>query len=159
MTSLEVKERVEKAKDLFKSGYTCSQSVLLAYSDIFGLDGRTAAILSAPFGGGMGRLREVCGTVSGMTMIAGLLCPLENAVDREMKKRNYSLVQKFAEEFRTENGSIICRELLGLSCRRRDPEPSERNDDYYRKRPCVDLVGCAAEIVGRYICESGFRHG
>lgn len=151
---VDIEARVEHAKELFKSGYNCSQSVVLAYADIIGLDTELAATVSAPFGGGMGRLREVCGAVSGMTMVAGFLSPSPSNADAEAKRRNYSLVQHFAEAFREKNGAIVCRTLLGLECQKQEPTPSPRTEEYYKKRPCAELVGDAARIVGEYINSS-----
>lgn len=99
----------------------------------------------------MGRLREVCGAVSGMTMCAGYLAPNALPNDNENKKKCYATVQELAEKFREENGSIVCRELLGLSQHKDNPTPSERTTEYYRKRPCVEYVATAARIVGEKI--------
>ncbi len=148
-----VEERGQRARSYFTQGYNCAQSVVLAYSDIMGVDSQILATLSAPFGGGMGRLREVCGAVSGMVMIAGALVPANDPSQRSAKTENYKLVQLLAEEFRRENRSIICRELLGLTQIKDDPTPSPRTPEYYKKRPCADLVAMAAEIVGRNINE------
>lgn len=153
--SINIEERVERAKELFRSGYNCSQSVVLAYADLIGLEPTLAATLSAPFGGGMGRLREVCGAVSGMTMIAGLLAPSPACDNPTAKRENYALVQHFAEQFRATNGAIVCRTLLGLDREKDEPTPSPRTDDYYRKRPCAELVGDAARIVGEYLAKRG----
>ena len=106
-----IEERVDKAGRLFKDGgYNCCQAVVLAYCDLFGMDEKTAAALSSGFGGGMGRMREVCGSVSGMVMLSGLLCPADNPSDKAGRTANYALVQEVAGEFRNINGSIICRE-------------------------------------------------
>ncbi len=151
---MDVEARVKRARELFNSGYNCSQSVVLAYCDYFGLDPKMAATLSAPLGGGMGRLREVCGAVSGMSLLAGLICPAFDPADQPAKAANYALVQRFAECFREENGAIVCRELLGLGRQKDDPTPSPRTAEYYRKRPCVEYVATAARIVGNYIQSS-----
>lgn len=148
---VDTEERVERAKALFRSGYNCSQSVVLAYADVIGLDTELATTISAPFGGGMGRLREVCGAVSGMAMVAGMLAPSPSNSDPEAKRQNYALVQHFAEAFREQNGSIVCRTLLGLKCDKEAPEPSPRTEEYYKKRPCAELVGDAARIVANYL--------
>ena len=146
-----IEERVERAHSLFREGYNCCQSVVLTYSDITNIDINTLATLSAPFGGGMGRLREVCGAVSGMTILAGVISPCPSATDRIAKSSNYSLVQNFAESFREANRFIVCRELLGLNVQKQEPTPEKRTEEYYKKRPCVELVGDAARIVGEYI--------
>ena len=162
---INVDERVEKAKRLFKEeGYNCCQAVVLAYNDIFGLDDKTAASIASGFGGGMGRMREVCGSVSGMVFLSGLLSPADNPSDKAARTANYALVQDVAAEFKAINGSIICRELLGLAgCTPKpaesadihgipeSPEPSDRTPEYYRKRPCEELVGISARIIGEKI--------
>ncbi len=147
--AINIEERVEAARNYFTSGYNCSQSVALAYADYFEIDPTLMATISASFGGGMGRLREVCGAVSGMVLLAGFISPADDPKNKAAKSANYALVQEFAEEFRSENGSIICRELLGLTCRKQDPTPEDRTPEYYKKRPCADLVAMAAEIVGK----------
>lgn len=144
-------ERAEQAREYFMSGYNCAQSVFLAYQDITGIDEVLAATMSAPFGGGMGRLREVCGAVSGMTMVAGFIAPNSQPNDNENKKNCYATVQALAEEFRAENGSIVCRELLGLAQQKDDPTPSPRTGEYYKRRPCAEYVAIAARIVGEKI--------
>lgn len=144
----------KKAMDLFKEGYNCSQSVFLAFADKYEMDEKTALRLSSSFGGGMGRLREVCGAVSGMFMVAGMLYGYENADDYEGKKAHYERIQYLAKEFEKENGSIICRHLLGLNEGKDNPTPEKRSDTYYKKRPCAELVGSAAEIMAHYIKEN-----
>ena len=99
-----LEERVEKARDLFRQGYNCSQSVFLAYNDLLGVESTLAATISGPLGGGMGRLREVCGAVSGMSLIAGFLAPCPDPAARQAKAATYALVQEFAERFRAELG-------------------------------------------------------
>ena len=148
---VDIEERSARAKELFLSGYNCAQSVVLAYRDLTELDEKTAAIVSSSFGGGMGRLREVCGAVSGMSMVAGFLFPNFDPADSQSKKANYAAVQELAEKFRTENGSIVCRELLGLTQKKDEPTPSPRTEEYYHRRPCADYVAIAARIVGEKI--------
>lgn len=160
---INVEERVAKAKRLFKEeGYNCCQAVVLAYNDVFGIDDSTAAALSSGFGGGMGRMREVCGSVSGMVMLAGLMAPASDPSIKVDRKNNYALVQEMAEDFRKFNGSIVCKELLGLvpmgshaAVTKESPEPSDRTPEYYKKRPCEELVGIAARIVGEKILRTG----
>lgn len=139
------------AKELFKQGYNCSQAVLLAFAEDCGLDTTTAAAMTSSFGGGMGRLREVCGSVSGMFLAAGILYGYTSPDDTEGKKEHYTRIQELAEAFRKENGSIVCRELLGLSVQTQPPTPEERTEQYYKKRPCVELVGCSARILAEYM--------
>jgi len=144
-------ERVEKAAALFKSGCSCSQAVVVAYCDLFDLDGKTAMKVACGLGGGMGRLREVCGAVSGMALLAGLKYGNENPEDTAAKKKTYETVQRMANAFREQNGSIICRQLLGLSSPGDEPTPSERTENYYQKRPCATYVADAAAIVERVL--------
>ncbi len=155
MKKINIEERVNKARELFLEGYNCSQSVFLAYSDVFGIETSFAARIAAPFGGGVGRLREICGAVSGMSLLAGQMEPADDPADKEAKARNYALVQEMADPFRKENGSIICRELLGLEQKKDDPKPSERTTQYYETRPCEEYVATAAKIVGEKIVKRG----
>ncbi len=150
-----IEERTQKAVELFHSGYNCAQSVVAAFDDILGEDIHTATKLAASFGGGMGRMREVCGAVSGMSMLAALISPATDPADKNSRTANYALVQNFAEKFRQHNGSIVCRTLLGLQEAKESPEPSDRTPEYYRKRPCAEYVACAARIVGEYLMEKG----
>jgi len=143
----------EKAMAYFKEGFNCSQSVFLAFAEEYGLDKQTALKLSSSFGGGMGRMREVCGSVSGMLMAAGLIYGYDLPNDNDAKREHYKRVQQLAGEFREKNGSIICRELLGQTGKDNSFVPSERTDEYYKKRPCAELVGDAAEILEKYIIE------
>lgn len=141
----------EYAESLFKSGYNCSQAVAAAFADETGLDKELIAQLTTGFGGGIGRMREVCGTVSGMAFVI-------SALYKEDKASIYARVQEVAEEFRRENGSIICRELLGLSIKGADsPVPEPRTNTYYKKRPCAELVGMAADILERYITAHPYK--
>lgn len=145
---INVEERAKQAETYFRSGYNCAQSVYMAFSDLYGMDPKMAGIISAPFGGGMGRLREVCGACTGMFLVAGLQLPAD---EPSKKGDSYKLVQELAEEFKTENGSIICRELLGLDHKKDEPVAEERTEAYYKKRPCAELVHMAATIVGKKI--------
>ncbi|WP_170138003.1 C-GCAxxG-C-C family protein [Anaerobacterium chartisolvens] len=138
----------QHAIDLFKKGYNCSQAVLAAFCDELDIDFDTALRISAPFGGGMGRMREVCGAVSGMFMAAGMKYGYCDPEDSQAKAEHYKLIQSLASKFKEENGSIICRELLGLGTKVDGPVPEERTKEYYKKRPCAELVGFAAQITG-----------
>jgi len=144
----------EKAVELFKSGYSCSQAVLLAFADDLGLDEQTALKISASFGGGMGRLREVCGAFSGLLMAAGLKYAPADPKDAAAKTAHYALVQQLAAEFKAQKGSIVCRELLGLTGPQ-SPRPEERTAQYYQKRPCADMVACAAELMEKLLQTRG----
>lgn len=141
----------QKAMNLFKEGFNCSQSVFLAFEDLYSIDQFTALKLSSSFGGGMGRLREVCGSVSGMFLTAGILYGYDSPADRTAKTEHYRRIQELAQSFEKLNGSIVCRELLGLDQKKESYVPEERTKDYYKKRPCVQIVGCAAYIMEEYI--------
>ena len=143
--------RPEKAKELFENGYNCAQAVFCAFEDVTGFDRETALRFSAGFGGGMGRLREVCGAVSGMTMVLSCVFASTDPNNAEKKKELYALIQKAAGDFKAENGSYICRDLLGLGEGASDPTPEKRSAHYYKKRPCGELVYCAAAITEKYI--------
>lgn len=142
-----MKEKALLAGQLFREGYNCCQSVILAFAPELGLDEKTAVRMGSSFGGGMGRLREVCGAVSGMFMVLGLAEGYDSPADTQGKAKQYARVQGLAQQFREKNGSIVCRELLGLSEYKSSPKPEERTEAYYRKRPCAELVECAAEIL------------
>ena len=141
----------EKARALFHEGYNCAQSVFLAFSEDLELDFETAAKLSSSFGGGMGRLREVCGAVSAMFMIAGLRKGYTAPNDDAVKAEHYHRIQALAAEFREHHGTILCRELLGLGDGPDDYQPSKRTEAHYASRPCADLVADAAAIVDAWI--------
>lgn len=146
--------RVEKAVRLFKEeGHNCAQAVFAAYADKYGIDKETALKMSASFGGGMGRMRLVCGAVSGMLMVNGMENGATDAQDKQAKLHNYEMVQKLAAAFRQANGSIICGELLSMNNEplSTHPQASERTPQYYRKRPCADYVRCCAEIIEEYL--------
>lgn len=145
-------EYADRARAFFTEGYNCSQAVLMAFAEELGISLSMAAKIASSFGGGMGRLREVCGAVSGMFMTAGLLCGYDDPKDHSEKTAHYKRVQELAAEFRKKNGSIICRELLGLNQTGvSHHEPEKRTESYYKKRPCKELVGDAAEIAARYL--------
>lgn len=140
------------AADLFLKDCNCAQAVLVAFEDVTGMDRTLAAKLSSSFGGGMGRMREVCGAVSGMLMVAGILYGYEDPGEGDChKKAHYELVQELAGKFREEVGSIICREILDNPPS--DPTPSPRTAEYYATRPCARMVMTAAKILDAYIAE------
>ena len=142
----------EKAQGLFLNGYNCAQSVFAAFCDETGIDEATALKLSSPFGGGMGRMREVCGAVSGMFVVLGITDGYSEADGDETKLALYKKVQDLAEIFRKNNGSIICRELMKLPESTSDPAPEKRTPQYYEHRKsCIDAVGDAAEIIDNYL--------
>lgn len=142
------------AKDYFNQGYNCAQSVLCAFCDATKLPLDTAKRLSSSFGGGMGRLREVCGAVTGMFMIAGLLYGYDDVTDKEKKDEHYTRVQYLAEQFKQECGSLICRELLELPEGANSPISEARTEAYYQKRPCGEYVAIAARIMEEYITQN-----
>lgn len=141
----------ELAMELFEQGYNCAQAVFLAFIDVTGLDKATALKLSSSFGGGMGRLREVCGAVSGMFMVAGLLYGTGDGASQEEKADHYARIRQLAETFRKRNGSYLCRELLDGIATASGGAPEARTPDYYKKRPCARLCHDAAEILDQYI--------
>lgn len=144
-------ERIERAVELFKSGYNCSQSVVAAFADMYGFTQEQALHMSASFGGGIGRMRQTCGAACGMFLLAGLeKCAIEGS-DRESKAANYKLVQELAEEFKKRNGSMICAELLKLKKAEVSSVPEERTEQYYAKRPCAKMVEVAATIWAEYL--------
>ena len=149
--NFDIEERARNAKQNFLDGYNCCQSVMLAFSDVFEADELTLSTIASGFGGGLARMREVCGTVSAIGMAAGFISPAVHPKNMEERTTNYALVQELAGEFRKENGSIICAELLGLRPKKEieSPAPSERTEEYYRKRPCPELVACSARIIAR----------
>ena len=139
------------AADLFLEGFNCAQAVAVAFTDVTGMDKKEAAKLAAPFGGGMGRMREVCGAVSGMLMVLGALYGYDHSDADTKKKETYQQVQALAAQFKEENGSIICREILKNPPS--DPNPSPRTAEYYAKRPCARMVMLAAELMDGFIAE------
>ena len=141
----------EKAAELFYNGYNCAQAIMVAFADVTGLEEKYAAKMISSFGGGMGRLREVCGAVSGMFAVAGILYGYDDPTDDDAKHRHYELVQELAAKFKAEAGSIVCREILKNPPN--DPAPSPRTAQYYAERPCARLVYLAAKILDDYIAE------
>jgi len=138
------------AENYFKQGYNCAQSVALAFKEEVGMDEQTLLKAVSPFGGGMGRLREVCGSVSGMLFVLGCVEGYSSPADDAIKKQVYANVQRLVVQFKDKNGSYICRELLALKENVSDPTPEKRSEQYYKKRPCGMLVGDAAEILEKY---------
>ncbi len=146
-------DHASKAEALFKEGYNCAQAVLGAYAEELGLPIETAMKLSSSFGGGIGRMREVCGACSGMFMAAGLLYGYDTPETGAPKMALYERVRELADRFRKENGSIICRELLGGKAEV-GGTPEARTETYYQKRPCAEYVRIAAGILEEYIKEN-----
>ncbi len=145
--------RGELAYDYFVSGYNCSQSVALAFSDVLGIEKAALARLSSGFGGGMGRMREVCGCFSGLVMVLSQVYGYSDPKANAEKKALYEKIRAAAEKFREDNGSIICKELLGLEKPEKSAQPEERTAEYYQKRPCPMLCKYAAELTEAMISE------
>ena len=140
---------VERAVELFVEGYNCAQAVAAAFGDLTGLDEKTAAKMASCFGGGMGRMREVCGAVSGMLMVAGVLYGYDDPKATREKRELYAQVQAMAGQFREELGSIVCRDLLKNPPS--DPNPTPRTEQFYKDRPCARMVASAARIMDEFI--------
>ena len=153
------------ARDLFLEGCNCSQAVFLAFSDLTGIDRETSLKISSSFGGGMGRLREVCGAFSGAIMVLGILYGYDDVKTGSFKKEHYERVQMLAEKFKEANasplcaeGSIVCRELLGLSKGENStPDPTPRTKEFYMKRPCPHIIENAARILDDFIKENPIK--
>ena len=142
----------QRAHDLFNGGYNCAQAVFAAFADEMNLSEKEALRIASPFGGGMGRLREVCGAVSGMFMVLGYLYGYDDAKDDAVKKELYSYVQSLADKFKDEYKTIICRELLGVDgAAKPNPEPTPRSETFYKERPCLGFVVSAAGILADFI--------
>ena len=150
----ELEARVSRAVDYFMAGYGCCQSVVAAFSDLYGLDELTAKRIAAGFGGGVGRLRMMCGAVSGIVMLVGLDCGQTEGSDREGKSACYKVVQQLLARSEQENGSLICAEILGLKGHEKAAssyEASPRTAEYYKTRPCAAKVESAARIFADYL--------
>ncbi len=141
-----------KAAELFLEGYNCAQAVAVAFCDVTGMEEKQAAKMASAFGGGMGRLREVCGAVSGMFMVLSQLYGYDTQNDDKAKMRLYQQVQDLATQFREQAGSIVCREILKNPPS--DPKPTPRTEEYYKVRPCARMVMLAAELMDRFIEEN-----
>lgn len=147
-------KHADKAVELFKQGYNCSQAVLGAFCEELGVDFNTAMKISSSFGGGMGRMREVCGTVSGMFMVLGIIYGENSHKNKEEKTKLYSIVQELAKKFKEKHNTIICRDLLKGIDSSTSPIPADRTDEYYKKRPCAHIVADAADILEEYLKEN-----
>ena len=136
----------DKAKKIFEEGCNCSQAVVAAYADLYGYSEEQALRMAASFGGGIGRMRQTCGAACGMFMLAGLENGSPTPHDAQGKMQNYALVQELAADFKQENGSLICSELLGIAPKPQNPTPAPRTEEYYQKRPCAEMVASAVRI-------------
>ena len=154
LTEQQLEERVARAVENFMAGYGCCQSVVAAFADLYGLDDILAKKIAAGFGGGIGRMRMMCGAVSGIVMLVGLHCGQTEGSDREGKSACYKVVQELLEQSRQQNGSLICAEILGLkgyekaSC---SYIASPRTAEYYKSRPCAAKVESAARIFADFL--------
>ncbi len=146
----------EQARALFMQGYNCSQCVAAAFCEEAGLDRDVMLKISVGLGGGVGRLREVCGAFGGMALVLGMLY---GDTRPDSKTAVYPIVQRLAAEYKAQNGSIVCKELLGLAKPEGSPEPEPRTAEYYKKRPCPDLVACAADMLAEYIAANPPKRG
>ena len=157
---IDLESRIQRAVELFMQGYGCCQSVLCAFADRYGLDEEMALRISAGFGGGVGRMRMMCGTCSALVILAGLEKGQTRGDDREGKAACYQLVRQLLETFRQRNGSIICAELLqmnGVKAETNTSQPDERNAEYYRVRPCARKVESAARVFAEWIASDSNR--
>ena len=145
--------RTERAVEYFMNGANCAQAVVAAFADLMGMDEAVALRISAPFGGGFARQREVCGAVSGMCMVAGALYGYDDVNDPKVKAEHYALIQEMCGKFRDAYGSIVCRELLGAKTASTSPVPSARTAEYYATRPCARFVAACCDILAEYIEE------
>ena len=152
MSEQQIESRAQRALELFKQGFNCSQAVFAACADIYGIEDEALALrLAASFGGGTGRMRMTCGAANGMFMLAGLHNGSATPHDNEGKMANYAFVQQLAGEFKGKYGSLVCAELLGLAPKPQDPKPEERTQQYYEKRPCSEMVAESVRIYLRGI--------
>lgn len=142
-----MESRVQDAVRRFEEGYNCAQAVFATYADLFGMTEADALKLASPMGGGIGRMREVCGTISAMALLEGLKEGNTDPLDKKAQGQTYETVRILSDCFKEENGSIICRELLGLAAKEKSAVPAERTAEYYQSRPCTRLVESAARIV------------
>lgn len=150
--------RISRAVGNFMQGYGCCQSVVAAFADLYGLDDLMAKRIAAGFGGGVGRMRMMCGAVSGLVILVGLDCGQTEGSDREGKSACYKIVQELLAQSKAENGSIICAEILGLKGHEKAQssyQASARTAEYYKSRPCAAKVESAARIFAKYLLEKG----
>jgi C_GCAxxG_C_C family probable redox protein len=139
-------DRVELAVSCFGKGFSCSQAVFSIYASHFGLPQEAALKIATSFGGGMARMGDTCGAVTGAFMVIGLRHGRTRAEDKDAKEKTYNLVHKFAEEFAERNGSIVCRELLGCDLGTPEGYETAKREGYF-DTVCPKLVQDAAEII------------
>lgn len=155
MVQEQMESRVTRAVKTFEEGYNCAQSVFSTYADCFGMDRETALRMSSAMGAGVGRMREVCGAVSSMAMLAGLKEGNSDPQNEEAKEHIYALVRQMSAKFREEYDSILCRELLGLDGVEESAKPSIRTPEYYASRPCSGIIACASKIIEEMLLNKG----
>lgn len=149
---MKYEDRIQRAVENFMQGYGCAQSVVAAFADLYGFTDIQAKRMAAGFGGGVGRLRMMCGAVSGIVMLVGMDCGQTDGADRAGKTACYKVVQELLAKFKERNGSVICAELLGMKGPViPDPVASERNAEYYKVRPCAAKVESAARVFAEYL--------
>lgn len=144
---IDKQKKIEKARDLFLSGFNCAQAVAAAFAAELGMDEKTALRLASGFGGGVGGTRHVCGAVSGMCMVASSVLGYDEADETEGKKYLYATIQRMVAQFTEQYQAVDCRDLLKRNGIQAKAEPSERTPEYYRTRPCVRYVEACAAIV------------
>ena len=147
--------RKEQAIEYFKQGYNCSQAVVLTFKDVLTIDAEELCKIVSPFGGGLSRMRETCGAVSGMVLVLGNVIGYSTPEMGEKKHELYKNTQEILKIFEKRYGSLTCRVLLNLSVQHDDPKPSPRDHDFFNKRPCPELIGGAAEILEEYLIKIG----
>ncbi len=147
----------EKAEEIFLSGCNCAQAVFAAFGDLTNIPYETALKLASSFGGGMGKLREMCGACSGAFMVAGILWGGFDVNDNEKKAEHYALIRRIAEEFKAINSTYNCGELMSGIANAKGSDPAPRTKEYYLTRPCSKFVGDAAEILDKIIAERSFE--
>ncbi|MDH6533473.1 C_GCAxxG_C_C family protein [Parabacteroides sp. 52] len=151
MKEFDPEARIKQAVENFESGYNCAQAIFLAYCDLFDIDQKTGSMMSVSFGGGLGRMREVCGTVSAMAMLAGFKYPVPDTTDLNARTRNYAMVQKMADLFKEKHETIICKNILKRKPEVNKATPEARTPAYYSSRPCTRLVADAADITNKML--------
>ena len=154
MKSFDIEERVQQAVSHFNNGYNCCQAVFMAYADLFDIPEDLARNISVSFGGGIGQMREVCGTVSGMAMLCGFKYPVNEAGDKAASSLNYRTVQKMAARFKEEHQTILCKELLPALAKAKKTEQEDKTSRYYTHRPCGKFVISACRIAGEMLKEN-----
>ncbi|MGN1061244.1 MAG: C-GCAxxG-C-C family protein [Candidatus Coproplasma sp.] len=146
--------RADRAREMFLQGYNCSQSVVGAFADLFGFDNVTAMKFAEGLGGGMGRMRLTCGAVAATSVLASMKMSSGEPGDLKLRGEIYAVIQKMAGEFKENNGSVICAELLGAALPKdNSATPEERTPDYYKRRPCADKIYQCALLVEKYLCQ------